>query len=82
MDTKKLLLSFDTKAQSTKKKLLAPAGTSIIKNYKGKDYEIRILENGFCFDGRHYKSLSGIAKNITGMRISGKVFFGFTERKR
>lgn len=82
MDTKKLLLSFDTKAQSTKKKLLAPAGTSIIKNYKGKDYEIRILEHGFCFDGRHYKSLSGIAKKITGMRISGKVFFGFTERKR
>lgn len=82
MDSKKLLLSFNIKAQSTKKKLLAPAGTSIIKNYKGKDYEIRILENGFCFEGKHYKSLSGIAKKITGMRISGKVFFGFTERKR
>ena len=82
MDSRKLLLNFDIKSQSCKKKLLAPVGTSIVKNYKGRDYQIRILDNGFSFNGKHYRSLSGIAKKITGMKISGKVFFGFTERKR
>ena len=81
METKNFLIREDISAPVPKKKLIAPVGTIIIKNYKGTDFHIRVLENGFDLNGQHYKSLSGVAKKITGMKISGKRFLGFKERK-
>ena len=63
-----------------KKVAIAPIGTKIIKQYKGRDYVIRVLENGYELDGQRFKSLSGMAKKITGMKISGSAFFGFNLR--
>ncbi len=78
--TKNLLIKMEVTPKAASKKSVAPIGTRIIKNYKGKDYEIRVTENGFDLDGQHFKSLSGMAKKITGMKISGNVFFGLGQR--
>ena len=51
-------------------------GTEIIKKYKGATYVIRVVDGGFEMDGEVYKSLGGLAKQITGRKISGKDFFG------
>lgn len=77
MQTKNFLIKNNEKTAVPQKKLIAPVGTTIIKNYKGIDFQIRVLENGFDLNGQHYKSLSGIAKKITGMKISGRAFLGF-----
>ena len=51
-------------------------GTEITKQYKGATYKIRAVDGGFEMDGEVYKSLGGLAKLITGRKISGQEFFG------
>ena len=51
-------------------------GTKIKRSYKGNIYEIEAVNDGYLYQGKLYKSLSGIAKEITGRNWNGKVFFG------
>ena len=51
-------------------------GTKIKRSYKGEIYEIETVSNGYVYKGKVYKSLSGIAKEITGKNWNGKIFFG------
>ncbi|HBG50115.1 MAG TPA: DUF2924 domain-containing protein [Cyanobacteria bacterium UBA9971] len=51
-------------------------GTMLIREYKGEKQEVIALEKGFEYQNRQYKSLSGIAKEITGTQWNGKLFFG------
>lgn len=51
-------------------------GTKIKRSYKGNIYEIEAVNKGYVYKGKVYKSLSGIAKEITGKNWNGKVFFG------
>jgi hypothetical protein len=41
-----------------------------------------MLENGFEYGGQRFKSLSEIARRITGSRWSGPVFFGLKRKER
>lgn len=69
----------DIKAESIKLKsnvLTIKAGTKLIREYQGKNHEVLVLENGFQYNKRAYKSLSAIANEITNTRWNGKVFFG------
>lgn len=59
-----------------------PPGGSIIREYKGRTVEIRVLPNGFEFEGEVFKSLSGVAKHITGSHLSGYRFFGLVDASR
>ena len=52
------------------------AGTKLIREYKGEKHEVIALEKGFEYKNRQYKSLSGIAREITGTQWNGKLFFG------
>ncbi len=52
-------------------------GAVIVKQWKGKKLEVKILENGFEYNGDHYNSLSKLAKVISGYAVSGPIFFGF-----
>ena len=56
------------------------AGTRLIREYQGFEYTVTVLQNGFEFEGRHYKSLSAIARSITHTRWNGWVFFGLRGR--
>ena len=53
------------------------AGTSLRREYKGVEYRVIATADGqYDFEGRMYPSLSMIAREITGTRWSGPVFFG------
>lgn len=56
---------------------LTTPGTRLQREYQGKTYEVTIERKGcFIFEGRPYRSLSGIAREITGVNWNGKRFFG------
>lgn len=54
---------------------LPPPGTILIRDYKGQTVQVKVLPKGFEFEGRVYKSLSGVAKAITGQHCNGFHFF-------
>ena len=52
-------------------------GTVLIREFDGKDYHVTVAMDGrFEFDGHKFRSLSAIAKQITGTQWSGPLFFG------
>jgi len=51
-------------------------GTRLIREWQGKRYEVTALADGFEYAGRRYRSLSAVAKAITGAHWSGPQFFG------
>jgi len=51
-------------------------GTLVMKDYKNAKYEVKVLEKGFEFKNKNYKSLSAITKEITGAHWNGYLFFG------
>ncbi len=61
----------------------APAvGAVLHRSYKGKDHQIRVLADGYEFDGRTFNSLTALAKHITGYAsISGPVWLGLAGSK-
>ncbi len=57
-------------------------GTRLIREWRGEVHEVEVLERGFSWRGARYDSLSRIAREITGTRWSGPVFFGLSKRQR
>ena len=51
-------------------------GTRLIREYQGVEHVVTVTRDGFEYQGRPYKSLSAIARHITGTRWNGPVFFG------
>lgn len=56
------------------------AGTRMVRQWQGRLHEVITLESGFMYDGQKYRSLSQIARVITGTRWSGPAFFGLKKR--
>ena len=52
------------------------AGTRLIREWKGIEHCVTVRDEDFEYEGRPYKSLSAIARAITGTRWNGLVFFG------
>lgn len=57
-------------------------GAKLIREWDGVAHTVTVLKEGFDWDGRRYKSLSAVARAITGTRWNGYRFFGLRERKR
>lgn len=57
-------------------------GSAIHKEYKGKTHVVRVLRAGFEYEQERYKSLTAVAKKITGLQWSGFEFFGLNNDKR
>jgi hypothetical protein len=57
-------------------------GTRLVREWDGAEHVITVLKDGFDWQGRRYKSLSSIARDITGTRWNGYRFFGLRENKR
>jgi Protein of unknown function (DUF2924) len=51
-------------------------GTLITRKYKGRAIQVKVLRDGFEFEGEKYKSLSAVARVITGTHWNGFHFFG------
>jgi hypothetical protein len=56
-------------------------GTRLIRQWEGKTHQVMVIESGFEYNGEQYKSLSVIARLITGTRWSGPMFFGLKGRR-
>lgn len=57
------------------------AGTRLIREWKGAEHCITVRDEDFEYKGRPYKSLSAIARAITGTRWNGLVFFGLKNQR-
>ena len=58
------------------------AGTRLIREWQGAEHTVTVLNDGYEWQGRPYRSLSAIARAITGTRWNGWVFFGLKNTKR
>ena len=57
-------------------------GTRLVREWKGVEQVVTVLADGYEWQGRPYKSLSAIARAITGTRWNGRVFFGLKNQRR
>lgn len=57
-------------------------GTRLLREWKGATHEVTILEQGVLYKGRRYRSLSEVAKLITGAHWSGPLFFGMKAARK
>jgi len=56
-------------------------GSRLVREWQGRTYQVVVLEAGFEYANRHYRSLTQIARVITGTHQSGLAFFGLKLRK-
>lgn len=66
------------KADCAAKRALA-VGTRLVRDWNGRRIEVLVLEEGYRFEGRHFRSLSQIARHVTGAHWSGPRFFGLND---
>lgn len=55
-------------------------GTQLIREYQGVPHTVIVRDTDFVYEGRPYKSLSAIARAITGTRWNGLMFFGLKRK--
>lgn len=55
-------------------------GTRLLRTWQGKTHEVLVADTGVIWQGRPYRSLSEVARTITGQRWSGPLFFGLKRR--
>jgi DUF2924 family protein len=55
---------------------IAQSGTILIREWQGNAHRVTMLDDGVSFNGKRYRSLSEVARKITGSRWSGPRFFG------
>ncbi len=53
-----------------------PPGARLMRDWQGRTYTVEVLDDGFLYEGAHYRSLSKVARVITGTHWSGPRFFG------
>ena len=56
-------------------------GTRLIREWQGVEHSVTVLDEGFEYQGRRYRSLSAIARAITGTRWNGWMFFALKNRR-
>src|SRR5262245_2709090 len=61
-------------------KRLPMPGSLLVRKYKGQTLCVKVLADGFEFEGEHFKSLSAVARRITGSAWNGFLFFGLTKK--
>ena len=81
------LLANEVEGTLTRKSQIADprnpvVGTKLIREWDGIAHTVTVLKEGFEWGGQRYKSLSAVARAITGTRWNGYRFFGLRERKR
>jgi hypothetical protein len=69
-------------AQQRIPKRRASAGTVLIREWRGVSHRVTVLDHDVVYRGRRYKSLSEVARTITGTHWSGPLFFGLKLRTK
>ena len=72
------------KSSSANQQICQPrikSGTRFLRKWRGETHEVVVTESGYEYRRASYKSLSEIARKITGTRWSGPAFFGLRSPK-
>ena len=72
------LASDATGAEPTRSRIELTPGTRLVREWNGRTISVEVLETGFAFEDRTWRSLSEIARHVTGAHWSGPRFFGLT----
>ncbi|SDG08550.1 DUF2924 domain-containing protein [Sulfitobacter delicatus] len=72
----------DRKKSRIRADLTPIVGTRMIREWQGVEHVVTVTADGFDWQGRPYKSLSAVARGITGTRWNGWVFFGLKNHRR
>lgn len=70
------LATLASKGAGTNERRIILPGARLIRDWNGNGHVVDVVENGFIYAGRRYRSLSKIAGEITGTNWSGPRFFG------
>jgi hypothetical protein len=71
----------DSRAKGAGRDARLPAiGTLLVRQYQERPIRVKVLAEGFEYDGKIYDSLSGIATSVTGTRWNGFAFFGLNRK--
>lgn len=65
----------------TKNRSDLSAGATLVREWNGRTYQVQILQTGYLFENRVWRSLSEIAREITGARWNGPKFFGLRQKQ-
>lgn len=57
-------------------------GTVLARPYRGQTVEVTVLPRGFEYEGQVYRSLSAVAKEVTGSHWNGHLFFGLKKEPK
>ena len=71
---------FDKRSGSFDPGIVPKTGTTLVRQWRGHAHTVLVCEDGFDYEGQHYRSLTVIAERITGAHWSGPRFFGLTKR--
>jgi hypothetical protein len=63
-------------ASRRKRATTTTPGSRLVREWHGRSHTVEVSETGFLYAGQRYRSLSEIARTITGARWSGPRFFG------
>jgi len=85
--TRRMLRSLGGCADQPGRSRAAPAiilkpGTTLVREWHQHAHTVSVLEDGFEYRGERYRSLSQIARQITGVHWSGPLFFGISKRRQ
>lgn len=61
---------------------LPPPGSVLSRNYQDRVREVKVLGDGFEYEGKHYRTLSKVARAITGVQWNGYLFFHCAPRRK
>ena len=88
-ETRKVLdlLADEIDGKSDRKAIIADPrnpviGTRLVREWGGVEHTVTVMKDGFDWQGHKFKSLSAVAKAITGTQWNGYRFFGLRERKQ
>ena len=81
------LLADEVEGKISRKSMVADprnpvVGTRLVREWDGAEHTITVLRDGYDWQGRKFRSLSAVAKAITGTNWNGFRFFGMREKKR
>jgi hypothetical protein len=57
-------------------------GTKLLRQWQGETHNVMVVDDGFDYRNKRYESLSEIAREITGTRWSGPLFFGLKQPRK
>ncbi len=79
-ETKKRLGDMAQGGKHAVKPTAFSVGTMLKREWRGGVYKVTVLADGYEYEGKRYKSLSRIAREITGTNWNGHAFFGLRKR--